>query len=115
VPGDRRPEREGAVKIRPPGHFGGVQRLTDRRLTREMHDEIGTHPRNQRVDRRFVDKIRDGRGESLMAAAFAGTQQQRQRRLRIGLGQGGAEVPAGKSAPRRKMRSKAAIAAPFSG
>ena len=64
VPGDRRAEREGAVKIHPPGHFGGVQRLTDRRLTREMNDEIGTQARNQRVDRSFVEKIGDGRRET---------------------------------------------------
>ena len=66
-----------------------------------MHDEIGTHARNQRVDRRFVDKIGDGCGESLMAATFAGTQQQRPRRLRIGLGQSGAEVAADKSGAAR--------------
>jgi len=57
VTGERASQIEATEEIRAPSLFGGAQRPADRRLSSQMHDEIGAQRRDDSVDRGCVEQV----------------------------------------------------------
>jgi hypothetical protein len=84
VTGERARQIEAAEKIRAPGLFGGVQRPADRRLSGEMHHEIGAQRRDDFVDRLGVEQVAgDRRPARIHGSGRVVQRKQRAPRSRI--------------------------------